>query len=86
VSKATFDAAPKTTARVPWSTTVVAGTVYTTPDLKTVVQEVATSGGATFTSLVLYLLDGPAALNQWLTFRAGEHGTGPAPTLTLQWV
>lgn len=85
VSRADYDSRPVTTTQVPWSTTVVAGQQYVSPDFAPVVQELVDTHGSV-TKLQLFLKDGPADLNQWLTFRASEHPTGPAPSLLLRWV
>lgn len=81
VDRAQYDALPLTTARTAWATTAVAGATLRTADFAAVVQEIADAGS--LTHLLVVLKDGPAEANQWLTFRASEHGTGPAPRLLI---
>lgn len=83
-SRADYDSRVLTTASVPWYTTSVAGTPLTTPDFSVVVQELVDTH-VSVTKLQLVIKDGPAALNQWLTFRAAEHPSGPVPSLSLLW-
>lgn len=80
-TKADYDGRTLTTSFVDWQTALVAGVSIDSPDLSSIVQEVASAG--TTTDVLLMLHDNSSATDFFAQLRSFGHSTGPIPQLIV---